>query len=343
MQQLAAQSMEVRHSSDASMAQRAAKTMAAAIGFDSGVSEEIALAVSELASNLIRHARGGILTLTPIINGGRAGIQIEAMDGGPGIADLDQAVTNGFSTAGSLGYGLGTVNRLMDEFDITSHPAEGTHIVCRRWIRMNEPAPIPCPLAFGAATRPHPKMMGVNGDAFVIKQWNRGALVGVIDGLGHGQWAQRAAQTARGYIESHFDQPLPEIFRSVGRACRATRGVVMALARFDFENPQDAFRLTFASVGNIEARVFNSPEPVKFILRRGIIGLNAPNPVVTEHHWKPSNILVLHSDGVRTHWQWADFAQLAKESATVIAQWLLGALAKEEDDATIVVVRGKLE
>ena len=131
----------------------------------------------------------------------------------------------------------------------------------------------------------------------------RARLVGVIDGLGHGQFAHRAAQTARQYVENHFDLPLDQIFRGVGRACRATRGVVMALARFDWGQG----RLAFASVGNIAVRVFPRAEPFHFVIRRGVIGLNAPSAVVTEHPWSPDQVLVLHSDGVATHWGWKDF------------------------------------
>ncbi len=338
MQQPTQQSMEVTHSGDLTALRQVTRAMAVAIGFEERESEEIVLSVSELASNVVKHAMRGTVTLTPLANGGRTGVQIESVDSGPGIADIEQAMTDGFSTVGSLGYGLGTVNRLMDEFDITSQPGAGVHIVCRRWVRIVEPSTMPCPLSFGAATRPHPKM-GLNGDAFVIKQWGESALVGVIDGLGHGQWANRAAQTARRYVESHFEQPLGEIFRGVGRACRPTRGVVMALARFDWIQE----KLTFASVGNIEAHFFNCAEPVKFIIRRGVLGLNAPNPVVTEHHWELGNIIVLHSDGVRVHWRWEDFPELVEESATVTAQRLLHALAKDEDDSTVVVVRGKLK
>jgi anti-sigma regulatory factor (Ser/Thr protein kinase)/serine/threonine protein phosphatase PrpC len=329
---------QVAHASDVSMARRVAQAMAMAIGFDETVSAEVAIAVSELASNLVKHAGSGVLTLTPLAEGGRVGLQIESQDRGPGIADVEQALTDGFSTVGSLGYGLGAVNRLMDAFDITS-PREargGTRIVCTRWLRADERRLVSGPLTFGAATRPHPRM-AVNGDAFVIKQWGESALVGVIDGLGHGQFAHRAAQTARQYVESHFDQPLSAIFQGAGRACQATRGVVMALARFD----QAGTWLSFASIGNIEVRVFDSPEPLHFMIRRGIVGANAPPPVVTEHRWEPSNVMVLHSDGVTTHWRWEDVARLAPASATVMAQQLLQTLAKDIDDATVVVVKGR--
>jgi serine/threonine protein phosphatase PrpC len=192
----------------------------------------------------------------------------------------------------------------------------------------------PCPLAFGVATRPR-QPGAENGDAFVVKQWAESALVGIMDGLGHGQLAHRAAEAARQYVESHYDQPLDQVFRGVGRACRATRGVVMALARFDW----GLGRLTFACVGNIEVRVFPRSEPFHFIVRRGVIGLNAPNAVVTEHPWPSDHMLVLHSDGLRTHWGWKDFPDAADQPAPALAQELLRSLAKEEDDATVVVVR----
>jgi anti-sigma regulatory factor (Ser/Thr protein kinase) len=328
------QTIEVVHPSNVGAARRAARALAETLGFAPTACEEVALAVTELATNLVRHAQGGRLILTPLAAEGRAGLQVESQDQGPGIRDVEQALADGFSTAGSRGAGLGAVNRLVDELEITSERRRGTRIVCRKWRRETASRVRPCPLAIGAATRPRLNA-DVNGDAFVIKQWAESALVGLIDGLGHGQFAQRAAQAARQYVESHFDLPLAQIFRGAGHACRATRGVVMALARFDWARE----RMVFASVGNIEARVLSQAEPVRFIIRRGIVGLNAPSAVVTEHPWPPGNVLVLHSDGLRTHWGWGEFPGLADQPADVAAQSLLGALAKAEDDATALVVR----
>lgn len=109
----------------------------------------------------------------------------------------------------------------------------------------------------------------------------------------------------------------------------------MALARFDWGDG----KLTHASLGNIETRVFESSEKMNFIVRRGIIGAGAPNAVVTHHLWSPDNLMVLHSDGLRTHWGWNDFRDLERETASVIAHKLLLALAREEDDATVIVVK----
>ena len=110
----------------------------------------------------------------------------------------------------------------------------------------------------------------------------------------------------------------------------------MALARFPWRQE----KMMFASIGNIEARVFGvSPSP-GLIVRRGIVGVNAPKAVVTEHHWT-AGIMVLHSDGVHTHWTWADFPELSDQPACLVAQHLLRRLAKPDDDATVLVIRGR--
>lgn len=332
------QTIEIFCPGDASGARRLAKSMAQILGFDEKAREEVVIAVSELASNLVKYAPGGILRFEPLDAGGRKGIQIESHDRGPGIVDMEQAMGNGFTTGASLGYGLGAVNRLMDEFDIMTPPGGGTYILSRRWVRQVGLGVTPCPLAFGAATRPHP-LMTDNGDTFIVKRWSGSALLGVIDGLGHGKLAAQAAQTARHYVDSHYTQPLENIFRGVGRACVATRGVVMALARFDWEKDCQGMTLTSANVGNIETRVFGNPGPMNFIVRRGIIGLNTTNPKVTKHPWDPSYVLVLCSDGLITRWRWEDFPELTGASPSVAARRLLLKLARENDDATVVVAK----
>lgn len=335
---LTLQRIIISNPGDIAVAGQTARMTALAAGFDETEIEEIKLAVTELSSNLVKHTSGGLLTLTVITEGERTGIQVESLDNGPGMINIERAMTDGFSTAGGSGTGLGTVNRLMDEFHITSPYTKkgGAHILCKRWHRPSGMPPVECPLDIGAATRPHPGM-GDNGDAFIIKKWDKSVLVAVIDGLGHGQFAFRAAQKAKQYIEAHFDQPFIEMFRGVALNCTATRGVVMAVARFDWEDR----KMTFASIGDIEVRVIGGPEPMTFVARRGIVGVNAPNPVVTEHPWEiRRNILILHSDGLPTHWQWEEFPHLFNKTAEEISWGLLNSLAKDSDDATVVVVRG---
>jgi anti-sigma regulatory factor (Ser/Thr protein kinase)/serine/threonine protein phosphatase PrpC len=319
---------------DVGRAAALADVFADSLGFAAADRAEIALVVTELASNVVQHASGGTVRLSRIEAPERIGIQIESEDNGPGISDLEQAITDGYSTAGGLGTGLGTVNRFMDELAAYSRAGRGVRIVCQRWVRAQTSGVSVRELAFGAATRSY-RRLRENGDAFIIKQWGRNAIAGVIDGLGHGQFAQRASQTARQYVEQHFDQPMESLFRGVERACRATRGVVMALARFDL----DQQKLTVASVGNVEVRLIGSPERFNLIVKRGVLGLNAPSPVPIEHPWTSTSLLIMHSDGLPTHWAWDEFSNFAHVAPAMVARGLLQALGKMDDDATVVVAR----
>jgi len=323
--------MGVAHPAEIKRATQAARRLAESLGFNSKDCEEIVLAVTELATNLTKHTSGGTITLHA--TEGRPGIQVESEDYGPGIPNVEQALADGYSTAGSLGTGLGTVNRLMHELEFYALSPTGTRIVCQRWLRSRGTEPFAHWLEFGAATRAY-RLQPENGDAFFTRQWEGSALAGVIDGLGHGPFAQRAAQCARRYLDQHFDQSLENLFRGVGRACSATRGVVMALARFDAAQRT----VTTASVGNIETRLIGGANR-NVAVRRGIVGLNAPNPVVAEHPWGPESILIMHSDGLPTQWEWEDFRHIATSAPGIIAQRLLTNLGKIDDDSTVLVAR----
>jgi hypothetical protein len=163
-------------------------------------------------------------------------------------------------------------------------------------------------------------------------------LVAVIDGLGHGQFARTAALAARRYVEQHFDRPLRDIFRGADRACRATRGVVMSLAHFD---NQDRYQVTVASVGNITVRLFDGTKQTTAIARRGVVGLSSLAPLITVCPWTPESILVMHSDGLHSRWNWQEFADLRQQPADRIARGLLAKLGKQEDDATVLVARAR--
>lgn len=326
--------IRVARSVEIAQAGEVARGFVRTLGFGPMECEDVVLAVTELALNLVRHASGGAITLRRVEDAARRGVQIESEETSPEILDIEQAVKDGYVTAGGLGFGLRTITQLMDDLEFYSRPQTGPRLACRRWLQPRTADTLMNKLTFGAATRAY-RFLPENGDAFFVRQWEGHALVGVIDGLGHGQFAQRASQAARQYIEQHFDQPLDSIFRGVERACRATRGVVMALARFDLLQK----KLTAASVGNVEMRLLGSPVRFNLIVRRGILGLNAPRPVCTEHPWTSTSLLIIHSDGLRTHWSWDDFRDLSQEPSSIIAQQLLHALGKIEDDATIVVVK----
>ncbi len=107
----------------------------AQLGMSRLSSHYVATAVSELANNLFFHtSNGGEIRFCCLDKAGRVGIEIIAQDEGPGIVDIAAAMTDGFSTNGGLGAGLGGVRRLMDEFEISSKPGIGTRIIARKWL-----------------------------------------------------------------------------------------------------------------------------------------------------------------------------------------------------------------
>lgn len=119
---------------DVAIAVMQARQQSTQIGFDASCSCRIATAVSELARNILKYADEGDIVLTAYAGHAHSGIEIRAEDRGPGIADVELALSDRFSTGRTLGLGLPGVRRLMDEFDINSQPGEGTRVRVRKWL-----------------------------------------------------------------------------------------------------------------------------------------------------------------------------------------------------------------
>jgi serine/threonine-protein kinase RsbT len=115
-------------------ARKDARTLATDLGFDATSQTLIATAISELARNILKYARRGEIVLRPASRNGALGITVVAADEGPGIADLAQAMTDGFSTGQGLGLGLPGTKRLMDDFDLISEVGKGTVVTTTRWV-----------------------------------------------------------------------------------------------------------------------------------------------------------------------------------------------------------------
>jgi serine/threonine-protein kinase RsbT len=103
-------------------------------GFDETQSRMIATAVSELVRNILKYAGSGKFSLRRVERPGSRGIEIEVSDNGPGIPDVDAAMSDHFSSSGTLGLGLPGVKRLMDEFSLESAPGQGTCVTARKWL-----------------------------------------------------------------------------------------------------------------------------------------------------------------------------------------------------------------
>ena len=127
--------VRIERDSDVVAARQIGRELAQLAGLSGSDLTVVATAISEVARNIIAYADHGEIVLSLAQQGGRQGIAVVARDQGPGIADIDQAMQDGFSTGKSLGLGLPGAKRLMDEFEISSELGQGVTIVMRKWRR----------------------------------------------------------------------------------------------------------------------------------------------------------------------------------------------------------------
>ncbi len=127
--------LPISHEADIIAARQKGRALAAELGFTLGELALVATAISEIARNAIDYAGRGEVTIRIVQNQARRGVEIVVEDKGPGIANLDQAMQDGFSTGKGLGLGLPGAKRLMDEFDVTTEIGSGTRVVMRKWAR----------------------------------------------------------------------------------------------------------------------------------------------------------------------------------------------------------------
>jgi serine/threonine-protein kinase RsbT len=123
----------VDRDSDIVAARQKGRDLAARAGFAGSDLTIIATAISEIARNIVVYAKRGEISLSIVEKAGKRGILVIAQDRGPGIANIELAMRDGYSTGNSLGLGLPGAKRLMDEFEIVSTPAEGTRVTMRKW------------------------------------------------------------------------------------------------------------------------------------------------------------------------------------------------------------------
>lgn len=124
----------IHSATDIVSARKLGRELATELGFAGADLTVIATAVSEVARNIVEHAKHGEIDLKPVNHGKKQGILITARDKGPGIADLAKAMEYGYSTNNGLGVGLPGAKWLMDEFDIKSKVGKGTTVTMKKWL-----------------------------------------------------------------------------------------------------------------------------------------------------------------------------------------------------------------
>lgn len=130
---LRSERVEVRTSDDVVRVRQVTRTLAVETGLSLVDQTKIITAASELARNMLDYGGGGVASLDLLENGARKGLRLAFEDKGPGIADIEQALKDGFTSGKGMGLGLGGARRLSNEFSIVSKPGEGTKVTIARW------------------------------------------------------------------------------------------------------------------------------------------------------------------------------------------------------------------
>jgi len=326
-----ARQLAVSEPSQAAEARRVAMGLARELRFDETGVGEVALVVTEAATNLLKHAGGGELVLAPVEGDGGA-LDVLALDRGPGIADVERSLEDGYSTAGSPGTGLGAMRRLAAVFDIGSGPGAGTAVLAR--LGRRAPAEPAGRLAVGGLSLPHPREE-TSGDAWTVRATRVGARILVVDGLGHGTGAAEAARGAVGVFEANPGLAPGAMLGAIHAAIRHTRGAACAVAEVDL----DRRLVCFAGVGNIAGAVIGPAGTRSLVSHNGIVGHQMRRVQEFDYPWPPAGLLVLHSDGLATHWSLDRYPALARRHPTLVAGLLYRDFSRRSDDVTVVIAR----
>lgn len=324
----------VNEASHVGQVRRGVQELAGRMNVSEDVRGRAALVATELSTNLLKHSgTGGQILYRAVAeeNGPLSSIEILSLDKGPGISNISRAFNDGFSTAGSPGTGLGAIQRMSDCLEIFSADKNGTVIstqvrprVTAKKLAAPRVRSISVPL----------EGYDVSGDYAVVL--NRGSQVRIIvsDGLGHGEEAAKASLQAAAVFQNHLTAELPELMMAIHEALKLTRGAAVALASYD----PAARLLKYVAVGNIEARICTESDCRGCGTLNGTAGARMPSPVQYEYPIPPGAVIVMHSDGLSSRWNFNSYPGLSMQNPGVIAGLLFRDFARKRDDATVLVL-----
>lgn len=326
--------IEVSESSQTGEARRRAVAYAEELEFDEARRGAVAIATTEMASNLVKHAGKGSILLQPIHDNGHSTLRVMAIDRGPGIADISRALVDGHSTAGSMGTGLGAIRRLSDSFEIYSGPQVGTIIRADFRAPSARPGEEPTHVEIGAVSEP---ITGeeVCGDGWAVRTIRGGMVMLVVDGLGHGILANEATEEAKRVLAETRNLEPHAIVHDVHAALRKTRGAAMAIAKLDLDNQV----LKFAGVGNISASIVSAASSRGLPSHNGTLGQVASRVQEFTYPWNPQDVLIMHSDGLASRWNLQQYPGIWSKHPSIIAAILHRDFSRGRDDVTVFVAK----
>ncbi|WP_421998036.1 ATP-binding protein [Reyranella sp.] len=325
--------MPVNDASYVAGVRREVDGMARGIGLSEEDRGRTSLVVTELATNLARHAGGGEILARIVSREEMSGIEVIAVDRGPGIANIRESLRDGISTAGTAGTGLGAIRRQSDEFDIHSVPGHGTVILSCLW--PSHHAPPHGDMQIGSVSVPKLGEV-VCGDSLGVQRSSNSISAMVVDGLGHGVLANDAAEAARRLFCAAFPPSPAAAVQKIHAGLRATRGAAVGIVTLDLATS----RATFCGIGNIAGLAAAGGDVRRFVSMNGIAGHTAGQTREFVYPCEGAGlVIVLHSDGISSNWSFDRYSGLTARHPSLIAAVLLRDHGRGRDDATVLVIK----
>ena len=314
-------------------ARRFAAQLAAQVDMDAVAAGRLALVVTELGTNLVRHATNGRLLLAA--RPGQVEVEVLSIDEGPGIADIGRSMGDGFSTGGTPGTGLGAVRRLAHDFDMHSAVPGGTVVVARvRASELGAPRRRVQRAAALSMCAPGEQVCG-DGWAFALDETH--AALMVADGLGHGPAAAEASEAAlRTFVANPMAHPR-EMLEATHRGLRGTRGAAVMTLQADAA----AGAIRSAGAGNVMARLVSGISDRTILTQHGTAGVAVRSVEETRTPWPEHALLVVFSDGIESRWPPELLAPVLGNDPSLAAALLVRDHCRGRDDATVAVLRRK--
>ena len=326
--------IEVTESSQTGEARRKVAEFAQELQLGEIRSGAAALAATEMATNLVKHAGNGTMLLQCIRENGSSGLRLIAIDKGPGIADVTRALKDGHSTAGSMGTGLGAVRRASDAFEIYSEMGVGTLIRADFWPDNRSKPGAQKNVHTAAVSEPVQGEIEC-GDGWGQRRFPDSLVLMVVDGLGHGTLAAEAAREAERVVaESRTDSPV-QILQDIHDALRKTRGAAVAVARIR----EGKGLISYAGVGNISGCVVSPRVSRSMASHNGTVGHQMPRVQEFTYPWNADSVVIMHSDGLTSRWDLERYPGIWTKHPSLVSAVLHRDFWRRRDDVTVLAAK----
>ncbi|HAZ48587.1 MAG TPA: serine/threonine protein kinase [Cyanobacteria bacterium UBA11369] len=328
--------LPITETSQVGEARRVAVALATDLEFNETERGKVAIIVTELANNLIKHAKNGEIILRSLRNNAEYGIEIIGLDTGSGMGNVSQCLQDGFSTAGTSGTGLGAIGRQSTFFDIHSVPGVGTVLVAQLWSQKNAGIALqnPEPLEIGVVNLPKLEQE-ISGDDWAVVNLSNRSLVLVADGLGSGLLAAEAAREAVRIFRAKAALNPKIIMEMAHAALRSTRGAAVAIAEINRVEKT----LRYVGIGNISGAIVTGNKSQSMVSYNGTVGHQIRKIEEFIYPWSDRSLLIVHSDGLGTQWSLERYPGLISRHPAAIAATLYRDFKRSRDDVTVLVAK----